>query len=161
MSNNINGNEKYPVHVQPTRDNLAKLAELDLKPTLPISIELTPEQFEMLPDHCDMRRCLAVVYEKMGVEHTYNSDDMTYDLEKLLHSYNDETPPQKFQDTVDPKDLSLDENLKLLRVIAACCDEEDRVRPWDAGTSVTEAMADDELEPATIFRNPKVPQPAS
>ena len=153
--------DRYLVLVQPTRDNLAALANMDLQSGTPLTVDLTSEQFQMLPHRRDMRRNLVVVHEKLGVEHTYTSGDVQYDLNKLLECYNDEDPPQKFGATVDPDNLSLDDTLKLLNVIASCSDEEDRIQPWNAGTSVSEALTDHELDPATIFATPKAAQPLS
>lgn len=152
--------KKYHVNVSATRANLVTLSEMELDSNTPLTLNLTCEQYEALPSGGDMRRALVVVCEKLGVEHAYTSENMDPDLQTLLECYNDENEgARKYENTVKADDLNLEDTLKALNVIAACCDEENRIRPWEASTSVTEALADVELEPDVIFKNPKVPLP--
>ena len=93
----------------------------------------------------------------MGANHVYTSGSIHENLERLLECYNDENPPLKFAHAVDTEQLDLPTTCRLLSVVAACSDEEDRIRPWEASTSVTEALADHELNPEDVFTN-RTPQ---
>ena len=148
----------YHLMVKPTAENLTALASMDLLPAQPhIVVRLAPEQYELLPHRQDVRRQLTIDCEKMGANHVYTSDSIRGDLERLLECYNDENHPRKFSHAVDTDLLDLPTTYRLLSVVAACSDEEDRIRPWEASTSVTEALADHELNPEDVFTD-RAPQ---
>ena len=147
--------QRIALRIPSNSENLRALADMDLGKSQPqIVLTLTPEQYEQLPDRPDVRRALVNYCEKLGVEHTYTSDSLEEQLPYLLAAYNDDKPPVRFESTVDPDSLTLQQTVNLLNVVSACSDEEDRIRPWEAGTSVAEALQDHEMSPEEVFRQP-------
>ena len=144
----------YLVHVAPTAANLAALAGMNLKSDTPLTMDLTPQQYHSLPDRGDIRRRLVVIQEKLGVEHTYTSGSLEHALESLRQCYNEENPPVRFNAVQPPENLSLEDTLRALHVVAYCSDDEDRLAPWNSNTSVSETMAEEQLEPTAVFTDP-------
>ncbi len=143
----------FQVSIKPTTEVLQYLANLKSTPAQSeIIVSLTEEEYAAMPGADDIRKHIVADYVIYDITRQHDTNGLTENLKELLKEYNEENPAATFSEVVDLEHLTPVQTRKALGAIARCTNEDD-IKPWERSTSVTEAIADEELTPGEIFRH--------
>ncbi len=143
----------YPIRLQGTPEQLKYLANAGATPQEPIIFLMTQEQYQNLPGARDIRYDITFHREfPDGASFKTAWSDCRYFMDDLLEQYGSENPSQPYDEARNPEDLSPQEVHSLIRTIALASNMDSKIDPEANGTTLTEIMEDNGLEPETIFR---------
>ena len=148
-----NGQTLYPIRIKGTPEQLRYLADAGADPQQPIIFLMTQEQYQELPGARDIRYDITFHREfpdGAGFRTTWS--DCRYFMEDLLEQYQKENPKQPYDEARDTQDLSPQDVQRLIRTIALSSNMDSKIDPQANGTTLTEIMEDNGLEPESIFR---------
>ena len=148
----------YPVAVAATPEQLRHLADSGAQPEGTVIFHLTQQQYQDMPGSGDIRDHITFRRDfPDGLVFTVNRHDVSHQAQDLLDCYNDENPGSPWEEPLPPDALTPNETLKLIRVIAVSLDLDFKVNPGANGTTVTQILRENDLDPASIFHHEENP----
>ena len=79
-------------------------------------------------------------------------DDVRFCVPRLVTCYNEEQQDGPWELAREPDEFSLEVAASLLRVVAACTNLDGNFDPEEKGTTVTEEMRYESMDPGSVFQ---------
>ena len=143
--------ETFLVCISASSANLATLSRATARSGgQAIRLRLSEAEYAMLPDRKE-RMCEAILLETPEDGRTFPAMMVDLQLEEVMKVWNDEHTDDVFWCPRQLRDMSPPEASRALEIIAACSNEEGKIRPWDRGTTVAEEIAKRSFAPTELF----------